>query len=101
MTSTAHPIRNHIGALNTTFLAIAIVALLLYVVMANVLASQAWKIADARDRLTTILDERNTLVAQQSEFEDRARLTELATSVGMVPAGAVVYLMQDRAVAAR
>lgn len=101
MTSQAlHPNR-HIALLNIALIVAALCGLVVYVVAANGLASQAWQAADAQDQLTTILDERNDLIAQQSEFEDRGRLTELAHRVGMVPAGAVVYLMQEKPVAAR
>jgi hypothetical protein len=91
----------HIAIVNIALILTALCGLVVYVIAANGLASQAWQAADAQDRLTTILDERNDLVAQQSEFEDRSRLTELAHRVGMVPAGAVVYLMQEKPVAAR
>lgn len=90
-----------VGKLNIAFFALAIGGLLFYVIAANTLAAQAWRIADAQDQLTTILNERNDIIAQQSQLDDRARLSELAVSVGMIPAGAVVYLMQEGPMAAR
>ncbi len=101
MTSQTLSSNRHIAFLNIALIAAALCGLVVYVIAANGLASQAWQAADAQDQLNTILDERNDLIAQQSEFEDRSRLTELAHRVGMVPAGAVVYLVQEKPVAAR
>jgi len=91
----------HIAWLNMMFIAVAVACLLYYVVAANGLAAQAWRATDAQDRLTTLLEQRNTLVAQQSALEDRSVLTSLAMEAGMVPAGSVVYLVQNQPVAAR
>ena len=87
--------------LNLALIAIAVAGLVSYVVAANALAAQAWQSADAHEELTALLDARNGLVAQQSTLEDRAVLSALAAQAGMVPAGAVVYLVEDEPVAAR
>jgi cell division protein FtsB len=87
--------------LNIALVSIAVACLLYYVIAANGLAAQAWRSTDAQDRLATLLDERNSLVAQQSALEDRSVLSALATNAGMIPAGAVVYLVQNQPVAAR
>lgn len=86
--------------LNVALAAVAVAALVSYVVSANALAAQAWRMSDAQEALTGLLDVRNDLVAQQSALEDRAVLTALAADAGFVSAGAVVYLVEDQPVAA-
>ena len=86
---------------NCFLIAVAIVGLLYYVVTANGLAAQAWRLADAQGQLSSQLETRNGLIAQQAELEDRSVLTTLANSQGMVPSGAVVYLVQNQSVAVR
>ena len=85
--------------LNIGLAAIALALLLCYVMQTNMLAAQTWKINKAQDSLASILEERNSLVAQQSELDDRQVLQDLAVKEGFEPAGAVVYLVQDTAVA--
>jgi|GEM_PF-5199775 len=86
---------------NVALMGIALASLILYVIFANGLSSQAWKTSHAQDRLTAVLEQRNGILEQQATLSDRQQLTELASSVGMIPTGAVVYLIQDGAVAAR
>lgn len=95
------PFTSSVEWLNAALLVIAVACFLYYVVAANGLAAQSWRFADAHDELSGLLEERNGLVAQQSELEDRTVLSALAVQNGMIPAGAVVYLVQDKAVAAR
>ncbi len=75
--------------------------LIYYVVQANAMAAQTWRAKDLQERLSILRNERNELVAQQSALDDREHLLTLVRAAGMVPAGAVVYLVQDRSVAAR
>jgi len=90
-----------IGWLNIGLAVVSLTFLMYYVMQANMLASQTWKTRDAQDRLSQLLEERNGLVAQQAQLDDRIVLQDLAQSHGLVPAGAVVYLVQDTSVAAR
>lgn len=86
---------------NVALIALTLASFLYYVVAANGLAAQSWRFADAREELNVLLEERNSLVAQQSALEDRTVLSVLAAQSGLVPAGAVVYLVQEQSVAAR
>jgi cytoskeletal protein RodZ len=95
------PLVSPVAWLNAALILIAVASFLFYVVTANGLAAQEWRFADAHDTLSGLLEERNGLVAQQSELEDRSVLSTLAAQAGMVPAGAVVYLVQDQSVAVR
>jgi hypothetical protein len=95
------PSTTAIAWLNLALIAVAVASLLSYVVAANGLAAQAWRFSDAQDEIVGLLDTRNGLVAQQSALEDRTVLSALAADAGMVPAGSVVYLVQDKPVAAR
>lgn len=95
------PVQSTIVWLNLALIAIAVASLVSYVIAANALAAQAWRATDTQEELASLLDARNDLVAQQSSLEDRAVLTALANGAGFVPAGAVVYLVEDVPVAAR
>jgi hypothetical protein len=75
--------------------------LVFYVIQTNAMAAQAWRARDVQNQLTTLRNERTTLVAQRSQFDDRQHLQTLAEAAGMVPAGAVTYVVQGHAVAAR
>jgi hypothetical protein len=90
-----------VGLANIGIAAVALLCLLYYVVQVNSMASQTWRIGDARARLASLRAERDTIVARQSELDDRTVLMGLAAQSGMVPSGTVVYLVQDSAVAAR
>lgn len=83
-------------------LAIAALSLLLYyVVQVNAMAAQTWKLTAANEQLAALQEERNTLVAQRASLDDHDTLSTVATAAGLVPAGTVVYLVQDHSVAAR
>ncbi len=84
-----------------TLAGISLLLLFYYVVQNNAMAVQMWRARDAQQQLTVLNDDRNGLVAQQAALDDRDQLIALAQRAGMVPAGAVVYLVQDRPVAAR
>jgi hypothetical protein len=95
------PFSTMVEWVNAALVVTAVTGFLYYVMAANGLAAQTWRFADARSELTALLEERNGLVAQQSALEDRAVLSALAAQEGLVPAGAVVYLVQEQSVAAR
>ena len=84
-------------------LAFAVVGFLLYYVMqANLAAADGWRLRDAQDRLSEVRQERDTLIAQQTELEDRTMLEQLARENGFTDAGTAVYLIEpDSATAAR
>jgi hypothetical protein len=89
-----------IGQVNMT-LAVAVGALLLYyVVQVNSIAATTWKLRDARDQLSVVREERNTLVARVGELDDRTVLQALAERQGLVPADGVVYIVQSSTMAA-
>lgn len=92
--------RDGIGAVTIALAAAALMLLVTYVIQVNTLAAQTYRARDAQDRLAALRDERNALVAQQASLDDREVLTRLAQANGLVPAGAVVYLVQDNPVAA-
>ncbi len=88
-----------LGKLNIGLGVFGLGLLLGFVIQTNMLASQTWQMRQAQDDLSVNLEQRNTLVAQQSQFDDRSVLQDLATKQGLVPAGAVVYLVPDSSVA--
>lgn len=87
--------------LNVSLMIVALALLMYYVVQVNAIASQTWKLSDAHDRMIVVQDEHNGLVAQRAALDDRQALTVAAQTAGLVPAGTVVYLIQDHSVAAR
>ncbi len=90
-----------VGWVNVALVTVSLGAFVFYVIQANGMTAQVWQARDARERLASIQEDRNTLVAQKSALEDRQQLAALAAQTGMVPMGTVVYLVQDRPVAAR
>lgn len=90
-----------IAILNLALAGVSLLFLFYYVVQNNAMAVQVWRARDAQERLTVLADDRNGLVAQQVVLDDRQRLTVLAQRAGMVPAGTVVYLVQEQPVAVR
>jgi hypothetical protein len=87
--------------INTGLAAASLALLISYVIQTNLLAAQTWNAGDAHDRLTAVLEQRNSLIAQEAELDDRSVLEVLAHQQGLVPAGTVAYIIQDTAVAAR
>lgn len=88
--------------INIVFLSAALLFLMCYVIEANGMAAQAWQARDTQRQLAALRETRNGLVAQEAALGDRVQLMALAQRSGMVPAdSAVVYLVQDRPVAAR
>ena len=81
-------------------LGVVVVSLLVYyVVQANMLAADTWRLRTMQDELTRVRDVRAQLVAQQSQLEDRTVLTQSAVAAGMVPAGTIASLTQTANVA--
>jgi cell division protein FtsB len=90
----------HAGWLNLGLAIVAVVTLMYYVMQVNVLAASAWQLKDARERLATLREDRDALIAQGAELDDRPVLEALARNSGFVPADTVVYLVEPSAVAA-
>jgi hypothetical protein len=92
-----------ITRINIALAVAALVFLVFSVVQTNAMAAQTWRTKDVQSRLASLLDARNTLVAQQATLSDRQQLATLAQQAGMVPvpANTVVYVTQDHPVAAR
>ncbi|HUO75576.1 MAG TPA: hypothetical protein VMU12_01490 [Candidatus Paceibacterota bacterium] len=80
---------------------VALFLLVYYVVQANMLAADTWRLKTAQDQLISQKSARDDLTARQAQLDDRTVLQTLATAQGMVPAEHTVYLVQSDAVAAR
>jgi hypothetical protein len=87
--------------INYILAACTLLFVVVYVVQVNAMAAQAWRVRDVRGQLSTLQEARTTLVAQEAALGDREQLTTLAQRAGMIPASNIVYLVQDRTVAAR
>ena len=95
----AHPAHS-MRKINIGLMIVAVAFLLYYVVQVNMMAAQGWSMRDANTRLASLQEAHNNLVADQATLEDRQSLADLAQQQGLVPAGSVVYLVQDHTVAA-
>ncbi len=78
----------------------AVLLVVYYVVQANMIAADAWRLRDVQDQLRTSSGARDALIAQEAQLDDRTVLQALAQSQGMVPVGTVTYLIQPADVAA-
>ncbi len=97
-----HGVRSNVlGLVNATLMIGTLILVGAYVVLANSASVNTWKVADANTRISQLSDERNTIIAQQASIEDRAQLLVLAEREGMVPANSLVYILEERSVAAR
>ncbi len=90
----------HIRPLHVGLAIAAALLLVYYVVQANVIAADTWRLRDAQDQLRTLSSARDGLIADEAKLDDRTVLQALAQAQGMVPAGAVTYLIQPADVAA-
>ena len=80
---------------------VAAFTLVYYVVQANLLAADTYRLKAAQDQVVSLKAARDGLTAGSAQLDDRTVLTNLATSQGMVPAEHTVYLIEPDAVAAR
>ncbi len=88
---------------NWTLITLALVAsacLVYYVVQANLLAADTWRLKAAQDQLASLKTDRDELAARQARMDDRTFLESLAKDQGLVPVEHTAYLVQPDAVAA-
>ncbi len=88
---------------NRTVIFLALVAalcLVYYVVQANLLAADTWRLKAAQDQLASLKTDRDGLAADQAQLDDRTFLESLAKEQGLVPVEHTAYLVQEDAVAA-
>lgn len=89
----------HFRPLHIGLVIASLVLLLYYVVQANLIAAETWRLRDVRDQLGALSGKRDALVAEEARLDDRTVLQALALTQGMVPAGTVSYLIQPANVA--
>lgn len=85
--------------LNYGLAVVSLMLLVYYVVQVNFLAAANWRLKDEAAQLTAARQERDALIAQQSAQDNRTVLENLASTYGLVPVGAVSYIVQHDAVA--
>ncbi|HTP56656.1 MAG TPA: hypothetical protein VMJ72_00030 [Candidatus Paceibacterota bacterium] len=79
---------------------IAAACLVYYIVQANLLAADTWRLRAAQDTIASLKTERDELTASQAQLDDRTSLEAIATAHGLIPAEHVERLVQPDAVAA-
>ena len=97
---------NH-NPVSTVFVVNAIILLIIgllmiyYVVQANIIAANNYKISRLNQELESLNEVRSSLASQKSSMEDPAQVLNFALSQNMVEAKNVVYLFEDVDVALR
>lgn len=86
---------------NVILLGIAALALSLYIVQANILAADKYKVKVLNEKLLSLNEVRTSLLAQRSVVEDPSGLMEFAKSRNMVEAKNITYLFENGNVALR
>lgn len=84
-------------------LLLGIVGLLLsfYIVQANMIAADKYKVGALNEKLTSLNEVKTSLSAEMSEIEDPSELAEFARATGMVQASNVTYIFENGNVALR
>ena len=85
--------------INTIILLIAGLLAVYYVVQANIIAANNYKVSRLNQKLESLNEIRSSLAAQKSAMEDPARVLDFAISQNMVEAKNAVYLFENGDVA--
>lgn len=86
---------------NTIILLIVGLLMIYYVIQANIIAANNYKINTLNQKLDSLNEIRSSLDSQKSAMEDPARVLNFALSRNMVEAKNAVYLFGDGEVALR
>lgn len=95
------------NSISTVFVVNAIILLVVgllmiyYVVQANIIAANNYKISALNQKLESLNEIRSSLASQKSSMEDPARVLNFALSQNMVEAKNAAYLFEDGEVALR
>ncbi|HZZ99268.1 MAG TPA: hypothetical protein VFK07_00975 [Candidatus Paceibacterota bacterium] len=94
--------QHHLNAtliLNIILLALCLASVFYYVLRANVLAANDYKISSLRNELTQLTASNASLLAQQSTSDDPDAISAYAQEEHMVPATNISYIFADGRVA--
>lgn len=95
------------NSISTVFVVNAIILLVVgllmiyYVVQANIIAANNYKISALNQKLESLNEIRSSLASQKSSMEDPARVLNFALSQNMVEVKNAAYLFEDGEVALR
>jgi hypothetical protein len=90
---------NPILVSNVILLGVLGLLLSFYIIQANMIAADRYKVKILNEKLTSLNEARTSLSAQRSETEDPSELAEFARSRGMVQASNVAYIFENGNVA--
>ena len=90
---------NPILTSNVILLGIAALALFFYIIQANMMATDKYKIKALGDKLTSLNEVLTSSAVQRSQWEDLSGLLEFARSKNMVEAKSVTYIFENGDVA--
>lgn len=84
---------------NTALLLLTAVLLVYYVVSANAIAADTYKIKSLKEEAASLIEENSLLVTEKTRVEDPSSLAEFARTHQMVEAKDVTYLFENGSVA--
>ena len=72
-----------------------------YIIQANIIAADKYKVKILNEKLTSLNEIRTSLAAERSETEDPSELMEFARAKGMIEAKNITYIFENGNVALR
>lgn len=84
---------------NALLLLLTAVLLVYYVISANAIAADTYKVKLLKEEAASLIEENSSLVAQKTQVEDPSLLAEFARTHQMVEAKDVTYLFENGSVA--
>jgi len=85
--------------LNAALLLLTAVLLVYYVISANAIAADTYRVKTLKEQAATLIEENSSLVAEKTQVEDPSLLAEFARAHQMVEAKDVTYLFENGSVA--
>ncbi|MBI2064163.1 MAG: hypothetical protein HYT66_00405 [Candidatus Yanofskybacteria bacterium] len=99
MTKTQIQPINPILVSNVILLGIFGLLLSFYIIQANIIAADKYKVKILNEKLTSLNEIRTSLAAERSETEDPSELMEFARAKGMIEAKNITYIFENGNVA--
>ena len=101
MTKTQIQPINPILVSNVILLGLFGLLLSFYIIQANIIAADKYKVKILNEKLTSLNEIRTSLAAERSETEDPSELMEFARAKGMIEAKNITYIFENGNVALR
>lgn len=86
---------------NIALIGVASLLLFYYVMMANTIAAENYRIQTLRDKIGSLSEINSVLMSQKLSFENLSLLSEFAKSINMIEARNISYIFENSNVAQR